>query len=197
MDYHSPYIVPLLLPDSQIGPDRSMNFLRDPGTINSYPTSHMGSWRLASVPASDIDSISSPWYQAQEKGGIYKVGKHNEDAYEIAIDLCFLPWLLSKKLPMELDHTPIQLKQGVKALYGTQHAKRQAATEFLQRAAQVLRSPCPPGVKEIYRQFAREHHLHERLDRLLLSYDISVSSPFLWLQQSSQGRHLILKACEH
>jgi hypothetical protein len=142
-----------------------------------------GPWKLVRVPASEIDSDTSQWYEEKSKPGIYVIGKcGDDDAYEVAIDPPYLPGLKVRQFKMNLDHNPTKPGERQKNVFGIYHATRKVRARWLRRAANVIRSEHPPEVEHTFRHVAQSNGLQEPLARAILVHDISVSSLFeaLW-----------------
>ncbi len=78
---------------------------------------------------------------------------------------------------MNLEYNPTQSEERRKAIYGTYNATRKARNQWLQHAANVIRSGHQPEVEQAYHDHARLNDLHEELARAILSHDISVCIP--------------------
>ncbi len=131
-------------------------------------------WELISVPASEIESDTSQWSQEHWKPKIRIVGKYGDDDYEVVVDSSYLLWLKFWQYQMNLDYKPTQPEERRKAIYGTYNATRKARDQWLQHAANVIRTEHQPEVQQAYRDHARLNGLHEELARAILSHDIFV-----------------------
>ncbi len=76
---------------------------------------------------------------------------------------------------MNVDYNPTQPGEKQKEIYGICIATRKARDQWLQRAADFIRSEHQPEAERAYRHFALSNGLHEQLARAILIHDISVS----------------------
>lgn len=72
---------------------------------------------------------------------------------------------------MNLDYNPTQPGETQKAIYGINNATRKVRDQWLQHAADVIRSERRPEVEQAYRNHARLNGLHEELARAILIYE--------------------------
>ena len=105
------------------------------------------------------------------------VGKYNDDAYEVVVDRIYLPGLEFRKCQMNLDYKPTQPGKKQIATYGIYNATRKARDQWLQHAANVIRSGHNPEIEQAYCDHARLTGLREELARAILIRDIRVSQP--------------------
>lgn len=87
-------------------------------------------WKLVNVPASEIESDTSPWSQEKSKPEICIIGKYGDDAYEVAIDP---PYFLGLKFRQCRMDDPTQPGETQKAIYGTYNATRKAHHQWLEK----------------------------------------------------------------
>lgn len=133
-----------------------------------------GPWKLGCVPANQIESSSSDWYQIKSKPGIHIAGRSNEGGYyEIAVHSSYLPWLSSRGL-ICLDYNPITPIRDDILFHGSWEATKRAHACFLRNAVNAIRSTRSQGLKKCYRNVARSFGLEIPLERMILNYDILV-----------------------
>ena len=135
-----------------------------------------GPWKLVSVAISDFDSESSPWYREKSKPGICVMWRCDDDFYEVAIDPVYLPGLRFRQCQMNLDYNPTQPVESCGT--GKTNAIRKARDEWLQHAADVIRSGYRPEIEQAFLDHAGFNGLHEELARAILVHDIKVSLGF-------------------
>ena len=130
-----------------------------------------GPWKLVSVPADEIESNTSLWSQRESD---VRVVRKYRDAYEVVIDPLHVQRLQVWGFPMDLLYEPTEPIQTQIHVYGKIEATRKARHQWLQHAADVIRSNDHVEVEPAYRSHALSLGLGEELARAILVHDIRV-----------------------